>query len=1024
MRLSNAIFLSIILLATLLLPGRLYAQVDETKFTLHTKEDGLSDNRITGIIQDRKGFIWISTRKGLNRFDGNNFTRFMRTEKAGSLPDNDISVLRYLRGTIAVATSDGAQLIDENSLRSTNLVVQTDTSLHYWSNCFRDISLAANGYYITSTKTGLYAFDRNGQLKTRFDQYTAADVGKVWMLFGQANNSLPDGSVLLQVDKGFLRYEPSSQKFIHITTADPKDGDLAEAFPVSNIHFYANQDGTIFHTDVPRNELVIRHHNKKSIRFPLPFLANVELGWKTRITRLTDSSYAMTGFIKGFYLLTYQKNTDQWRISSRLFANRSCSYVFADAESRLWIGTDEGLLQQQTVQPAVRNLTAEVNGHRINTFWCNSEKMVAGCYFHHALLVLNKKTGQLEKEISFGSRINILSLIPMHADTLWVSTDSGLRWLHIPSLRSGSFPDSVQSLLRNIDLYGYFRDSRGDLWFSNNETNMMVRYHASSRRFSIYNADGRDKLLNINQAFGITEDRYGNIWLAGDGLCRWNRQLERCDTLIKYFKAVNSFKNAMCVSLSDHANNLWFHIADNGIMKFNPFTKSIQRFTTSTGLADNSIRYIIAAGTQTAVLTDEGVSLVNSTDDAIINYFPQDGMTDPGRYRLLYFDETMNTIYAAGENIISTIDLNQTAKKSQAPPLVIQSMIISGDSTVHYPSGSIRVGHASNDLSFSFAGISYNESGNTRYAWRFKETGDEKWNELGKQNQVHFNNLRPGHYLLEVKAYAANNKWPEQITELPIDIRPPWWQTTAFRIGAAICLTALIVLLYRLRIKGIRKKSRLNEQLAEYEMKALHAQMNPHFVFNCLNSIKYMILHDQKENASHYLNLFSRMIRQTLEQSKQGIVSLDQEREYLRAYLEMEELRFNQSFRYSIQIDEQLNSRKVMIPSMLIQPLAENAIWHGLMNKQGDKQLHISFSRDNGQLTCTVEDNGIGIKQVKDAGPPKAYRQTGLDNIRQRLELLNKKFNLSGSMVIHDLKDGNGKTGTRIRIVYPVLDEE
>lgn len=1004
-------------------PVLLHAQMDETKFLLHTKENGLSDNRITGIIQDHKGFIWIGTRKGLNRFDGNNFTRFLHSEKRGSLPDNYVIALRYLRGTIAVATSGGAQLIDASSLQTKNLVVQTDTSLYYWSNNFRDISLAANGYYISSTKTGLYAFDRDGQLKTRFDQYTAADVGKAWMLFGQANNRLPDGSILLQVEKGFLHYEPGSQKFIHITSTSPKIGALHEALPFSNIHVYVDEAGNIFHTDTRSNELVIRHPDNTITQLRLPFSLTGELGWKTQITKLSDSSYAMTGFSKGFYIIAHQKNTRQWSIGQKLFAGKFCSYVFADAESRLWIGTDEGLLQQQTTRPAVRTLPAEVNGHRINTMWCNTEKVFAGCYSHHGLMILDKKTGHLEKEIRFPDKSSILTLIPIHPDTLWVATDSSLRWMHIPSARTGLFPDSVNRLLKEIDILGYFRDSRGDLWLSNNGSNIMVRYHAATRRFSIYNANEEDKLLNINQAFGITEDRYGNIWLAGDGLCRWNRKLQRCDTLIKYFSAVNSLKNAMCVSFSDHADNLWFHIADNGIMKFNPFTKLIRRFTTSNGMADNSIRYIVAAGSQTAALTDEGISLVNSTDNSIINYFPHDGMQNPGRYRLLYYDETENTIYAAGENIISTISLDQVATIGKAPQLVIQEMIISGDSSIHYPGGMIRLGHLSNDLSFSFAGISFTEAGHTRYAWRFKDSGEEKWNELGKQNEVHFNNLRPGNYLLEIKAYAANNKWPGQVTELSIEIRPPWWQTTWFRVGAGILIASILVLLYRLRIQGIRKKSKLNEQLAEYEMKALHAQMNPHFVFNCLNSIKYMILHDQKENASHYLNLFAKMIRQTLEQSKQGIVSLDQEREYLRAYLEMEELRFNQSFRYSIRIDDQLNSGKVMIPSMLIQPLAENAIWHGLMNKQGDKQLHISFSRDNGHLTCTVEDNGIGIQQKENAGPPKAHRKTGLDNIRQRLELLNKKFNLSGSMVIYDLKDSNGKTGTRIKIVYPVLPE-
>lgn len=1015
----------LLLITSILTTGfaSLHAQLDESKFVLHTKKDGLSDNRVTGIVQDHKGFIWIGTRKGLNRFDGNHFTRFLHSDKKGSMPDNHVISLRYLNGSIAVATSGGAQLIDASTLRTTGLVVQTDTSLFYWSNHFRDINQASNGFFVASTKTGLYAFDKYGGLRTRFDQYSAADVGKVWMLFGQASNQLADGSVLLQVENGFLRYDPSTQKFAHLTTADPKAGPLIEALPYSNIHFYIDEQGNTFYTDTRRNELLIRHTDNKTTHIALPFSVAVELGWRTHITRLNDSMYAMTGFTKGFYIIRHQKANDQWSIGQKNFAGKFCSYVFADSESRLWIGTDEGLLQQQTAQPAIADLSTEINGHRINAIWCNAEKIYAGCNSHHALMVLDKKTGRLEKEMPVIPNSNILTIIPVHRDTIWISTDAGLRWMHLPTNKTGLFNDNVHMLLDSFDLLGYFRDSRGDLWFPNNETNVMVRYSAALRQFSLYNNDREDKLLNINQAFGIAEDRYGNIWLSGDGLCRWNRQLQRCDTLIKYFNAVNSFKNAMCVSLTDNADNLWFHIADNGIMKFNPFTKNIRRFTTSTGLADNSIRYIIAAGTQTVVLTDEGISLVNSTDNSIVNYFPADGMADPGRYRLLYYDESANTIYAAGESIISRIDLDQTTKKINAPPLVISGMIISGDSTVHYPEGTIRLHHASNDLSFSFAGISFSEAGNTRYAWRFKTNGDEKWNELGKQNQVQFNNLRPGNYLLEIKAYAANNKWPDQVTELSIHILPPWWQTTWFRVSAAVVLMGLLIVLYRLRIQGIRNKSKLNEQLAEYEMKALHAQMNPHFVFNCLNSIKYMILHDQKENASHYLNLFSRMIRQTLEQSKQGIVSLDQEKEYLRAYLEMEELRFNQSFRYTIKIDDQLNSGKVMIPSMLIQPLAENAIWHGLMHKQGDKQLHISFSRDNGQLTCVVEDNGIGIKQQENNGPPKAYRQTGLDNIRQRLELLNKKFNLSGSMVIYDLKDRNGKTGTRIKIVYPVLPE-
>jgi ligand-binding sensor domain-containing protein len=1008
-----------------------HAQLDESDFKLYSKEDGLSDNRITGMVQDQKGFLWVSTRKGLNRFDGAVFTKFLHTENKSSLPDNEIVSIRYFKnGHIGVATGAGAQIIDATTLKTCNLEVPTDTALYYWSNNFRDISLASDGQYVASTKTGAYTFSPNGRIKIRYDHYKVNDVGKAWMLYGQANNMLPDGSVLLQVENGFLRYVPSSKELIAISNTDPVLGNLVTAFTHSNILFYADGNNNFFFTNTISNELII--HNtlmRTSFHVRLPHKATEELGWKTRITQLTDTTYAMTGFSKGVYIITHHPGTNRWTLSRKFFSDRFCSFVFSDRDSRLWIGTDEGLLQEQTGKNIIQTSMAHIEGHRINSLLANKENILASCYHHRSLLILSKNDLSKQKEITISERYpeitGIFSLIPIHSDTTWIGTNAGLIWVHNSSGRFGKIVDtSPEQIVSNVDILGYFKDSQGDYWLFTNRNNTAVRYHPSQSRFSVYNSAHDDRFFNINQVFGMSEDKQGNIWISGDGLCRWNRKLQRCDTLIKYFQPVNSYKNAMCLSLIDEKDNLWFHIADNGVMKYNPFTKKFRRYTTSGGLADNSIRYIIAARHTTAALTDEGISLLNSIDETVVNYFPHDGMGNPGKYRMLYFDETTNTLYAAGEGIISTINLSDNGVAQPAPPLVIKGLTISSyDSTIHYPEGMVRLRHSSNDIAISFGSITFNESENIRYAWRFNEAGQEKWIPLGKEGQLNFNNLRPGKYLLQLKAYAANNNWKEEMKELGILIMPPWWQTTWFKLVAGILVITCIVLLYRLRISSVRKKSKLNEQLAEYEMKALHAQMNPHFVFNCLNGIKYMILHDQKENASHYLNLFSRMIRQTLEQSKQGIVSLQHEKEYLEAYLQMEELRFNQTFQYYISVDKQVDTAKIMIPAMLIQPLAENAIWHGLMNKPGDKYLHISFTKEKGQLMCTIEDNGIGMRQKDPGNLVNGHRQTGLENIRQRLSLLNKKFNLSSSMVIQDLQDGNGITGTRIKIIYPVLPE-
>lgn len=208
----------------------------------------------------------------------------------------------------------------------------------------------------------------------------------------------------------------------------------------------------------------------------------------------------------------------------------------------------------------------------------------------------------------------------------------------------------------------------------------------------------------------------------------------------------------------------------------------------------------------------------------------------------------------------------------------------------------------------------------------------------------------------------------------------------------------------------------INEQLAEARLSALQAQMNPHFVFNALNSIKRMILDGDNEMASRYLSKFALMIRMTLEHSKEIFVTLDENIEYLKAYLDMEQLRFGDSFSYSIHTDKHIDVDETVIPSLMIQPLVENAIWHGLMQAEREKKLWITFSQAKSKIICTVEDNGIGIRRSEKLREKQRplHHSVGLQNLQKRIRIMNEKYNTACSLDLMDLADGNGNSsGTK-----------
>jgi hypothetical protein len=312
-----------------------------------------------------------------------------------------------------------------------------------------------------------------------------------------------------------------------------------------------------------------------------------------------------------------------------------------------------------------------------------------------------------------------------------------------------------------------------------------------------------------------------------------------------------------------------------------------------------------------------------------------------------------------------------------------------------------------------------------RFFYRYKMDGlDTGWQQPTKNNQVTYN-LSPGKYVFHIQSSYNEGNWMDSGSSITIVVLPPWWQTWWFRLVALAFIAWWLYLLYRRRIRIIKTKAVVKQRMAELEGKALRAQMNPHFIFNSLNAIQELIVTENYTGSYQYLSKFSKLLRLVLHNSEKNMIPLSDEIMMNRLYLELESLRFKQSFHYSIETDDDMDADTLLFPSLLLQPFIENAIWHGLMQKEGEKKLMVSFTTNDNILSCIIEDNGIGRTRAAEIKAQKIgaahFASKGTELARQRIEIL-QQFGLTGANIETTDIYENGKepAGTRVEIKIPI----
>ena len=291
-----------------------------------------------------------------------------------------------------------------------------------------------------------------------------------------------------------------------------------------------------------------------------------------------------------------------------------------------------------------------------------------------------------------------------------------------------------------------------------------------------------------------------------------------------------------------------------------------------------------------------------------------------------------------------------------------------------------------------------------------------------KGNQVDFQSLRIGiyHITLEVTDKSTNQKSTQQFQ---FQILPPFWETLWFRIFILISLSTLIFLLFKWRIKIVQKRSEektlLRIQNADLQLRSLQIQMNPHFIFNALNSIQYLVLSKNIKETLTYLGKLAGIIRTNLEFASENSILIKEEIEFLNNYIQIELLRFKNKFQFECKCEEIPDHLKM--PPMLIQPIIENAIKHGIQNCDYPGLIKLEFKLKEQLLMITVSDNGIGRYEASKMESGNKKKHLGLSVIQQRLQLLNDLYHTNThSIQFIDIHDIDNTTGTKVILTLPV----
>ena len=379
-----------------------------------------------------------------------------------------------------------------------------------------------------------------------------------------------------------------------------------------------------------------------------------------------------------------------------------------------------------------------------------------------------------------------------------------------------------------------------------------------------------------------------------------------------------------------------------------------------------------------------------------------------------------DTLYIASDDGLTIIAEASIASSIALPPIPYLKSITVNEKEYSLPDQELKL-TGKNKIQLSFGCISYSSSP-IIYSYML-EGAENKWT-VGSGSGINliYQDLPKGNYVFKLRVRKANSGWSKPL-ELSVTIKPTLVEYPAFWALIVLIFSGIMFLIiFMIRIQKM-KRVEVDHQLIVMEQKALQSMMNPHFIFNSLGSIQNYLLNNKGSEAVIYLSQFANLIRQNLIAINTPMIILEEEVDRLRNYIDLEQKRLENKFVYSIELDTKLEEEALYIPSMIIQPIAENSIWHGIATLEEKGELKISFRVHKlNSLKIIVEDNGIGMKKSLEYSVKSSQHQhLGMQIIKKRLALLSRKYKTKTSIIYSESYPDHYNPGTRVELIMPFI---
>jgi len=920
-------------------------------------EDGLPSSNIYSVFQEDSGIIWFTTDVGIVKYNSKKFELY-NTEDG--LSDNEVFNMNTdYKGRIWMQTLNGKTCFIE------------DHKIYNQQNSPLIKKINGSGmcvdFYIDENKTTYFTYI-NGDI-------VSFDTNDVVKKHTQINNSSIAG-----VWKNDKQLYTIGSKFIY---------NVSENKILKN---HANIPSRVYHL---KNETVFSTKNILYATKNNDFSIILKLNDKYDIINVVEESKNKWWICtrNGVFLFKDGK------ISNPYFKDCIVSGILPDFEGNYWISTlNKGVLFVPSFKVNLLLPNKSINCLSSNN---KGELWIGGMSNDY---YIKTNTSIIEYSLSNELRKDKISNIRFFNNTSYIIGKSGIKII-----------DSIKSKFYNL--------SANDILIEKLDYFIGTTYTAklSTDEFNRINLDTLHKKSILTKRTNILcKDDKNNKWLGTNfGLYRYHKNKK-----LKNFGLKN---DKLSVSIEDlyfdnHNKTLLVATASKGLIFLKNDTL-YKKVTLKDGLNNNTCNTIKKIKQNSYLIgTNNGLNLIDIKNNNVLNLNPVLGIKNK---RIKDIEFINDTIYLATNTGVLNFDYTCLKQQKIAPKCIITKLTNEDGEISNHSSH-----YSKNDISIQFNGISYIDKGEVTYFYKLNNQ-DNKWSST-KESQVNYKSLPASKYTFKV--YCVNGGGiKSDVQSILFKITPPFWQENWFKF---LIFSLLVIVVYlivkkilnkqkvkfeaeKLKIQSERDKVNLEKQLLELEQQALRMQMNPHFIFNALNTIKGYYAEGNDDKANDYISNFSMLLRMLLENTE-PTVSLSTEIKMLNLYLGLTAIRYKNSFEYCIDIGKNVKQDEIEIPILLLQPIVENAIIHGLAPKKEKGTLLISFKKKKKQLECVVKDNGIGRKAALKNNKHKQHESRAIKITKERLNLITDAKSNQPSFYIEDLYNSNGLgIGTIVTINIP-----